>query len=96
MAKNKPKDYWKENMRYRFIILIIWFIVAFVEGIMLKDVLNEFKLFGFKLGFWCDQQGSMYVFVVLIFIYVKLQGFILELFMQTVLKKLLNLKIYLD
>ncbi len=41
---------------------------------MLKDVLNEFKLFGFKLGFWFAQQGSMYVFVVLIFIYVRLMN----------------------
>ncbi|MDG1042071.1 MAG: DUF4212 domain-containing protein, partial [Flavobacteriaceae bacterium] len=46
----------------------------FVAGIMLKDVLNDFRLGGFKLGFWFAQQGSMYVFVILIFIYVRLMN----------------------
>ena len=74
MTKNKSKAYWKENIRYLFILLAVWFLVSFVAGIMLKDVLNDFRLGGFKLGFWFAQQGSMYVFVILIFIYVRLMN----------------------
>ena len=74
MKENKSKAYWKENIRYLLILLSVWFLVSFVAGIMLKDVLNDFKLVGFKLGFWFAQQGSMYVFVILIFIYVKLMN----------------------
>ena len=50
------------------------FIVSFGAGILFRDVLNEFKIGGFKLGFWFAQQGSMYVFVVLIFVYVRLMN----------------------
>ncbi|MDG1042061.1 MAG: DUF4212 domain-containing protein, partial [Flavobacteriaceae bacterium] len=67
MTESKSKAYWKENIRYLFILLAVWFLVSFVAGIMLKDVLNDFRLGGFKLGFWFAQQGSMYVFVILIF-----------------------------
>ena len=74
MTESKSKAYWKENIRYLFILLAVWFLVSFVAGIMLKDVLNDFKLGGFKLGFWFAQQGSMYVFVILIFIYVRLMN----------------------
>ena len=74
MKENKSKAYWKENIKYLFILLAVWFLVSFVAGIMLKDVLNDFRLGGFKLGFWFAQQGSMYVFVILIFIYVRLMN----------------------
>ena len=74
MTESKSKAYWKENIRYLYILLAVWFLVSFVAGIMLKDVLNDFKLGGFKLGFWFAQQGSMYVFVILIFIYVRLMN----------------------
>jgi putative solute:sodium symporter small subunit len=74
MTKNKSKSSWKENIRYLFILLAVWFLVSFVAGIMLKDVLNDFNIGGFKLGFWFAQQGSMYVFVILIFIYVRLMN----------------------
>jgi putative solute:sodium symporter small subunit len=74
MDKNKSKAYWKENISYLFILLAVWFLVSFVAGIILKDVLNDFKLGGFKVGFWFAQQGSMYVFVILIFIYVRLMN----------------------
>ncbi len=74
MVKNKSKAYWKENIRYLFVLLSVWFLVSFVAGIIFKDVLNDFKLGGFKLGFWFAQQGSMYVFVILIFIYVRLMN----------------------
>ena len=68
------KAYWRENIRYVFILLVVWFLVSYGTGILLKDELNSFKIGGFKLGFWFAQQGSMYVFVVLIFVYVRLMN----------------------
>ncbi|MAX71607.1 MAG: hypothetical protein CMC76_11015 [Flavobacteriaceae bacterium] len=66
--------YWRENLRYLIVLLTIWFVVSYGCGILFKDALNEFKLGGFKLGFWFAQQGSIYVFVVLIFVYVRLMN----------------------
>ena len=74
MTESKSKAYWKENIRYLYILLAVWFLVSFVAGIMLKDVLNDFKLGGFKLGFWFAQQGSIYVFTILIFVYIRLMN----------------------
>ena len=74
MSDNKMKAYWKENVRYLFILLSIWFLVSFVFGILLVEQLNTIKIGGFKLGFWFAQQGSIYVFVVLIFVYVRLMN----------------------
>ncbi len=68
------KAYWKENLGYLAILLSIWFLVSYVFGILLVDQLNTIKMGGFKLGFWFAQQGSMYVFVVLIFVYVWLMN----------------------
>ncbi len=70
----KAKAYWKENLRYLFILLTIWFLVSFGAGILFKDELDQIKIGGFKLGFWFAQQGSMYVFVILIFVYVRLMN----------------------
>lgn len=72
--KGKPKAYWKENIKIVLILLTIWFLVSFGAGIIFKDALNEIKIAGFKLGFWFAQQGSMYVFVILIFVYVRLMN----------------------
>jgi len=72
--ESKSKAYWKENIRYVLILLTIWFIVSYGAGIIFKDALDEIKIGGFKLGFWFAQQGSMYVFVVLIFVYVRLMN----------------------
>ncbi len=72
--KEQMKKYWKENLKYLAILLSIWFVVSFVFGILLVDQLNTIKLGGFKLGFWFAQQGSLYVFVVLIFVYMKLMN----------------------
>jgi putative solute:sodium symporter small subunit len=75
--KNKDKNavaYWKENVRYLYILLSIWFAVSYGAGILFKDFLNQFTLGGFKLGFWFAQQGSIYVFVILIFVYVRLMN----------------------
>jgi putative solute:sodium symporter small subunit len=70
---NKTNNsYWKENLKYVFILLTVWFIVSFGFGILFKENLDAFSIGGFKLGFWFAQQGSMYIFVILIFIYVRL------------------------
>lgn len=74
MSEKSMKAYWKENLGYLAILLSIWFVVSYVFGILLVDQLNSIKLGGFKLGFWFAQQGSMYVFVILIFVYVRLMN----------------------
>lgn len=61
--------YWKENISLVLKLLTIWFVVSFGCGILLVDVLNTVQFFGFKLGFWFAQQGAIYVFVALIFVY---------------------------
>ena len=66
--------YWKENLKYLILLLSVWFIVSYGCGILFKDALNEIRLGGFKLGFWFAQQGSIYVFVILIFVYVRLMN----------------------
>lgn len=63
-------SYWKENIRLLLKLLAVWFIVSFGMGIIFADYLDQFHFFGFRLGFWMSQQGSIYVFVALIFIYV--------------------------
>jgi len=68
------KGYWKKNLQYLSILLSVWFTVSYGFGILLAPYLNNFKMGGFKLGFWFAQQGSIYVFVVLIFIYVYLMN----------------------
>lgn len=65
-------QYWRQNLKYLGILLSIWFIVSFGCGILFADTLNQIKLGGFPLGFWFAQQGSIYVFVILIFVYVRL------------------------
>ncbi len=70
--KNLNNNYWKQNLRYVFLLLSIWFLVSFGFSIFFKEYLDTISVGGFKLGFWFAQQGSMYVFVVLIFIYVFL------------------------
>ena len=74
MENEKLKHYWKKNLRYLLILLIIWFGVSYLAGILLVDFLNSVKIGGFPLGFWFAQQGSLYVFVVLIFVYVRLMN----------------------
>lgn len=67
----KADNYWKENVRLVLKLLAIWFVVSFGMGIIFADFLDQFQFFGFHLGFWMSQQGSIYVFVALIFIYVN-------------------------
>ena len=72
--KLNAKTYWKENLKYLEILLTIWFIVSFGFGILLIDELNTIRFGGFKLGFWFAQQGAIYVFVILIFVYIHLMN----------------------
>lgn len=72
--KNKMYYYWRSNLLYLFILLSIWFSASFGLGIIFADELNQFRLAGFKLGFWFAQQGSMYIFIIIIFIYVFLMN----------------------
>ncbi len=69
MSDNSASDYWKANLRLVAFCLTIWFIVSYLFGIILVEPLNEYRLGGYKLGFWFAQQGSIYTFVVLIFFY---------------------------
>ena len=71
---NNLKEYWKKNISYVLILLSIWFTVSYGFGILLVEQLNEIRVGGFKLGFWFAQQGSIYVFVILIFVYVWLMN----------------------
>jgi putative solute:sodium symporter small subunit len=72
--------YWKATLGLIRNVLIVWFVVSYGCGILLAPVLNNIQLGGYPLGFWFAQQGSMYVFVALIFIYAKLMGKIDEKF----------------
>lgn len=65
-------SYWKQNLRYLVVLLGIWFVVSYGFGILLAGPLNAIHVFGFPLGFWFAQQGSIYVFVALIFVYTRL------------------------
>lgn len=72
--KHKYKVYWRKNLQYLAVLLTIWFVVSFVFGILLVDQLDQIQLGGFGLGFWFAQQGAIYVFVMLIFVYVWLMN----------------------
>ena len=74
MTPAKRKEYWSRNLKVLLTLLAIWFVVSFGFGILLADWLDNFRVFGFKLGFWFAQQGSIYVFVVLIFVYVGIMN----------------------
>jgi putative solute:sodium symporter small subunit len=71
LTQERAREYWRRNISLVKKLLLIWFIVSFGCGILLVDVLNEVQIGGYKLGFWFAQQGSIYVFVALIFYYAK-------------------------
>ena len=73
-SQEKATAYWKENLRYLLILLSIWFLSSYGAGILFAEQLNAFKIGGFPLGFWFAQQGSIYVFVIIIFVYVRLMN----------------------
>ncbi len=68
------RNYWKTNLKYVSILLVIWFVVSYGFGILLADQMDSIRFAGFKLGFWFAQQGSEITFVILIFVYVKLMN----------------------
>ncbi len=72
--QNLKKEYWKKNLQYLAVLLGIWFTVSYGFSILLVDLLDKIRIFGFKLGFWFSQQGSIFVFVILIFVYVRLMN----------------------
>jgi putative solute:sodium symporter small subunit len=63
------EEYWRRNLRLMVVLLSIWFLVSYVFGILLVEVLNRIVIGGFPLGFWFAQQGSIYTFVLLILVY---------------------------
>jgi len=69
MTGKNRQDYWKANMRLIATLLVIWFIASYGFGVLLVEPLNAIHFFGFKLGFWFAQQGSIYVFLALIVVY---------------------------
>jgi putative solute:sodium symporter small subunit len=74
MTPDKRQAYWKRNLRTLLTLLAIWFMVSFGFGILLRGALDSIQIGGFKLGFWFAQQGSIYVFVILIFVYVGIMN----------------------
>ena len=70
LSEKQADEYWRRNVSLMIKLLIIWFIVSFGFGIILVDVLNQVRIGGYKLGFWFAQQGSIYIFLALIFFYV--------------------------
>ena len=74
MSTKDLKLYWKENLKYLAILLSIWFIVSYGCGILFVNELNAYRLGGFKLGFWFAQQGAIYAFVILIYVYIRLMA----------------------
>ncbi len=68
------RQYWRKNLQYLGLLLSVWFLVSYGFGILFVEQLDRIRLGGFKLGFWFAQQGSIYVFVVLIFVYVFLMN----------------------
>jgi putative solute:sodium symporter small subunit len=70
MDKDKAQAYWQENIRMILVLLVLWFSVSLGAGVLFIDTLNTIEISGVKLGFWFAQQGAIYAFVVIIFVYV--------------------------
>jgi putative solute:sodium symporter small subunit len=71
MPGNDNKSYWQENIRILKLLLGLWFVVSFLLAIVFVDTLDQFRIGGIKLGFWLAQQGTVYFYVVLIFVYIR-------------------------
>ena len=74
MITDKKSQYWKKNIKYISVLLTFWFIISFGCGILFADYLNTISIGGFKLGFWFAQQGAIFGFVIIIFIYIFLMN----------------------
>ncbi len=70
-SERNSRGYWRANLRILVVLLSIWFAASFGLGILFVEPLNLYSLGGFPLGFWFAQQGSIYVFIVLIFVYAR-------------------------
>ncbi len=71
LNEGRAREYWRRNITLVIKLLLIWFVVSFGCGILFVDELNKIQIGGYKLGFWFAQQGSIYVFVALIFYYAR-------------------------
>ena len=71
LTNEQANTYWRRNITLVIKLLIVWFIVSYGCGILLVDTLNQIQIGGYKLGFWLAQQGSIYVFIVLVFYYAR-------------------------
>lgn len=71
LTEESRKAYWRANLKAMVILLAVWFVISYVCGILFAEQLNEIRIGGYKLGFWFAQQGSIYGFVALIFIYAR-------------------------
>lgn len=65
----RHKAYWRANLRLLTVLLAVWFACSFGAGILFRDWFDQFRIGGYPLGFWFAQQGSIYVFMVLIAVY---------------------------
>ena len=74
LSETNRRAYWRQNLTIVAALLSVWFVVSFVVSIIFVDSLNDIRIGSFRLGFWMAQQGSLYVFVVLIFVYVWLMN----------------------
>ncbi|TVP56391.1 MAG: DUF4212 domain-containing protein [Halomonadaceae bacterium] len=73
-TEDLKKAYWRDNLKIVGVLLSIWFAVSYGAGILFVDQLNNFSIGGYPMGFWFAQQGAIYVFVILIFVYTRLMG----------------------
>ena len=80
------RDYWRAHILVVSALLFVWFLVSFVFGIFFSDQLNEIRIYGFKLGFWWAHQGSIFTFVLIIYVYSTIMARIDKRF-QTKLEK---------
>jgi putative solute:sodium symporter small subunit len=74
MTPEQQASYWRRNLAYIGVLLAIWASVSYGASILLADALDRFHVLGFPLGFWFATQGSIVVFVALVFVYVKLMN----------------------
>lgn len=72
MPEKQQNNYWRENIRILQIMLTIWFVVSFLLAIIFVDTLDNWRIGGIKMGFWLAQQGTLYLYVVMIFVYIRL------------------------
>ncbi|OOF20994.1 hypothetical protein BZJ19_14205 [Salinivibrio proteolyticus] len=70
-SKEHAKAYWDRNVKLMISLMVVWFIVSFGCGILFVDALNTIQIAGYKLGFWFAQQGSIYTFLGIIYVYAR-------------------------